>query len=84
MLNCAPDGTPLTPPPSELLRGLGRAGARLPDWVLVDSAQVGGCGGGCVAGSGGLPAAGRRRSEAGRSKAGWSNGGARYGALRLP
>ncbi|PNW75248.1 hypothetical protein CHLRE_12g519000v5 [Chlamydomonas reinhardtii] len=41
VLNCAPDGTPLTPPPSELLRGLGRAGARLPDWVLVDSAQGG-------------------------------------------
>ncbi|GIL70518.1 hypothetical protein Vretifemale_1255 [Volvox reticuliferus] len=41
VLNCAPDGTPLTEAPSELLRRMGRAGARRPEWVLVDSAQGG-------------------------------------------
>ncbi|GLI58790.1 hypothetical protein VaNZ11_000548 [Volvox africanus] len=41
VLNCAPDGTPLTEPPSELLRRMGKSGARRPDWVLVDSAQGG-------------------------------------------
>ncbi|EFJ51069.1 hypothetical protein VOLCADRAFT_57561, partial [Volvox carteri f. nagariensis] len=41
VLNCAPDGTPLTQPPSELLRQMGKPGARQPEWVLVDSAQGG-------------------------------------------
>ncbi|KAG2499056.1 hypothetical protein HYH03_003241 [Edaphochlamys debaryana] len=41
VLNCAPDGTPLTQPPSALLQALGRPGARTPDWILVDSAQGG-------------------------------------------
>ncbi len=41
VLACEPDGTPRTQPPSQLLAALGRTGARLPDWVLVDSAQVG-------------------------------------------
>lgn len=41
VLNCAHDGSPLTPSPSELLSRLGKAGSRRPEWVLVDSAQVG-------------------------------------------
>lgn len=41
VLACEPDGTPRTQPPSQLLAALGRTGARLPDWVLVDSAQGG-------------------------------------------
>ncbi|GLC37741.1 hypothetical protein PLESTB_001472100 [Pleodorina starrii] len=41
VLNCAPDGTPLTQPPSQLLEQMGRPGGRRPQWVLVDSAQGG-------------------------------------------
>ncbi|KXZ52884.1 hypothetical protein GPECTOR_8g264 [Gonium pectorale] len=41
VLACAPDGTPITPPPSALLASMGRPGARRPDWLLVDSAQGG-------------------------------------------
>ncbi|GFR43712.1 hypothetical protein Agub_g4822 [Astrephomene gubernaculifera] len=41
VLQCAPDGTPRTPPPSQLLEGLGRAGGRRPDWLLLDGVQGG-------------------------------------------
>ncbi|PNH06611.1 N-(5'-phosphoribosyl)anthranilate isomerase 3, chloroplastic, partial [Tetrabaena socialis] len=41
VLNCSHDGAPLTQPPSRLLEAMGRAGARLPEWVLLDGVQVG-------------------------------------------